>query len=141
MSFAVSHTHNSATITVTPIAGQQYYYRIYLRTGMCGGTGTLIYDQQRDEGMLQTTTPYSRTVSGLSPQTVYAVNVAYYSGSNPSTDYVGSMGCDDFETDPPPSNARIYTDGAWKTATPYIYTGGSWQPASGHIYTGGAWKG
>lgn len=130
MSTQNTHTHNSATISITD-ADSGFDYRVYVRTNLYGGT-------EYGDWVVFNRTGYSWAevyngvlVEGLSPETPYAANVG-----TPSAEGRTWLGATLFSTNAEPGDSETYiwNGSSWITAIPYIWNGISWIVASSKIY-------
>jgi hypothetical protein len=130
MSTQNTHTHNSATISITD-ADSGSDYRVYVRTNFSNDNWA-VFDKT---GYSWADVYNGVLIEGLSPGTPYAANVQTPSGQGVW------LGATTFITHAAPaeSNTYIWNGSSWVVAVPYIWNGSSWILASSKIYPN-AWS-
>ena len=134
MSTQNTHTHNSATISITN-ANSGSDYRVYVRTNLHGGIQNGDWEVFNVAGYSWADVYNGVLVTGLSPETPYAANV-----QTPSAEGTW-LGATYFTTNAAPaeSNSYIWNGSSWVTATPYIWNGSSWIVVTPDIWNGSSW--
>ena len=114
-------------VPVTPESPAKYY-QIFVRL-----------DDSSEEQVYQrwVSSGGSRTITGLEPNTDYAINVAACRTSGSGGTWAGTQYFTTLREQG--TKTFIYSNG-WKEATPYIYNNGSWKKATPHIYDDDEWK-
>lgn len=115
-----------------------YYLDYYVRTNYSSGVNTTIYSSA-DNGYLETVN--TKTVSELSYDVPYAINVGYSTSSDPSSG-VTWIGAQYFTLTAPQVGGYVYifNGSRWVRAKPYIFNGNRWMPATPYIFDGSRWR-
>lgn len=119
-------SHNSVTIRITPDSKYQYY-RVLIR--LFGDASNTTYN-----GLFSISSTTSKTITGLTPDTQYVINVGY-TNDNSTDRVVGWIGSNSFWTNSD-SGVVYIGDNAY---APYIYVNGSWTKLVPYVYSN-SWK-
>lgn len=136
MAFKLYHIGSTVGVFVEPVAAGSYY-RIYARYS--DDPASRVYDSELSEGLIYAGEPFGRRFTASGDLTI---NVLYYSGPDPSTDYAGAMGAQTVDTADDPEPCGVICDGSdWLFAVPLICDGSAYVPHLPHVIAGGTWKG
>lgn len=119
-------SHNSVTIRITPDSKYQYY-RVLIR--LFGDASATIYN-----GLFSISSTKSKTITGLTPNTQYVINVGY-TNDNSTDRVVGWIGSKSFWTN---SDSGVVYIGN-NAYAPYIYLNSSWTKLVPCVYSS-SWK-
>ena len=134
-SFSINYTSTSVTVNVSYVSNYSWY-RVYLRTD--DGYNTEIHSEY-----YYRTSDFSVTISDLSPNTPYAINVGHGNANGDSTNFgttsyftTSSSSSGSTEGDLS-GDGRVWIDGNWYQ--PYIFNGSKWVTATPCIFNGSRW--